>query len=473
MDELPRILLVDDLPSIHDDFRKLLAPADRAAPGLAAAKLALFGDEEPPAQASSYALDSAYQGEAALAMVRAALSSGRPYAMAFVDMQMPPGWDGAQTAARLWEVDPGLQIVICTAYADTPWPVLLQQLDGRDRLLILKKPFDAIEVRQLASALTEKRALANALRRHVDTLEAQVAERTRSLVDANAALLAEIDERKRLQVSLIESQTLASIGQLAAGVAHEINNPAAYVLANIAAVQRFLREPGALQPAQGAGRDGGGESASELDAAREELPMLLSESIDGMRRICAIVRDLREFSRVDSSADWQVVDLHAGLDASLNLMAGEIRGVAELVEAYEGSLEVECLPSQINQVFACLLRNAVQAMQGRRGCITVATGRQDGQLAWIEVRDDGCGIEPQHLPRIFDPFFTTRPVGQGAGLGLSLAHGIVRRHGGRIEVDSAAGKGSCFRVVLPLRRSAAAQRPGAATPAGAELPTAT
>jgi diguanylate cyclase (GGDEF)-like protein/PAS domain S-box-containing protein len=180
-----RVLLVDDLPSIHDDFRKVLSAA-APVPALAELKAALFGTAAPePSVTIVFEMDSAYQGVQALQKVRDALQSGRPYAMAFVDVRMPPGWDGVETVEQLWKEDPNLQIVFCTAYADYAWPTVIARLDVRDRLLILKKPFDPIEVYQFANALTTKWNLARQAAFKMNLLEQSVEERTRELTDAN------------------------------------------------------------------------------------------------------------------------------------------------------------------------------------------------------------------------------------------------------------------------------------------------
>jgi len=181
-----RILLVDDMFTIHEDFRKILALQDDA---LSAAEAALFGDEPAASTTTTtFELDSAYQGQEGLAKVQSALQENRPYAMAFVDMRMPPGWDGTQTIERLWQVDPRLQVVICTAYADTSWDDVLARLDARDRLLILKKPFDAIEVYQLATALTAKWQMTQDATLRMVRLEVAVRLRTVELRTANDAL---------------------------------------------------------------------------------------------------------------------------------------------------------------------------------------------------------------------------------------------------------------------------------------------
>src|SRR5580704_2263949 len=178
-----RILLVDDLPSIHEDFRKILA-SPAATSDLDADEAILFGQPTAPVSIR-FEMDSAYQGVEALDKVRASRIAGRPYAMAFVDMRMPPGWDGAETVERLWLEDPRLQIVLCTAYSDYSWTEVLTRLQVRDRLLILKKPFDAIEVYQFANALTTKWQMTEQAAFKMTSLEEAVEERTRELSNAN------------------------------------------------------------------------------------------------------------------------------------------------------------------------------------------------------------------------------------------------------------------------------------------------
>jgi len=470
-----RILLVDDMPTIHDDFRKILgAGAAPAKLALKAARAALFGDDGPAVKPgktapASFDLDSAYQGEAGLAKVEASLREGRPYAMAFVDMRMPPGWDGVETIERLWQVDPKLQVVICTAYADTSWEEVLDRLDARDRLLILKKPFDSIEVRQLANALTAKWQMNEQLACQIDRLEEAVGERTRELSDANAALQAQIDERKRLEAQLVQSEKLVSIGQLAAGVAHEINNPIGYVFSNFGTLEGYLEslfrmfdacEAAAAQTPAVAQRLRALADELQLEYLKEDVPSLMRESKEGIRRVRQIVSDLKDFSHVDHQQTWQHADIERGIDSTLNIVASELRFKADVVKEYGGVGSVECLPLEINQVVMNLVVNAAHAIDPERaecGRIVVRTGIGEGEV-WIEVADNGSGIPKDVLPRIFDPFYTTKPVGKGTGLGLSLSYGIVHKHGGRITVDTEVGRGTTFRVMLPLRRDVAVER---------------
>jgi two-component system NtrC family sensor kinase len=461
-----RILLVDDMPTIHEDFRKILVNPAPAKSALDATRAALFGDDIPTA-APSFELDSAYQGEEGLAKVVASVQADHRYAMAFVDMRMPPGWNGVETIEQLWRVDPQLQVVICTAYSDTPWEEVLERLDARDRLLILKKPFDNIEVRQLASALTAKWESTQQAASRIGGLEGAVEERTRKLVDANQALQLEIDDRKRLESQLVQSEKLASIGQLAAGVAHEINNPIGYIFSNFGTLEEYLADLFRVLSAYEAVEQGlaAADALREMRARlqieflKEDVPQLMRESKEGIVRVRRIVQDLKDFSRVDSEQEWQLADLHRGIDSTLNIVASEVRYRADVVKEYGQIAEVECVPSQLNQVVMNLVVNAAHAVGPERGRIVIRTG-SEGEQVWIEVSDTGCGIAAENLTRIFDPFFTTKPVGQGTGLGLSLSYGIVQKHQGRIEVRSVVGEGTTFRVTLPVRQSA----PAAAVP---------
>jgi len=457
-----RILLVDDMPALHEDFRKILVPLAPADEELIADEAALFGDE-PEFAATAFELDSAFQGQEALVKVQTSLEVDLPYAMAFVDMRMPPGWDGVQTIERLWQADARLQIVICTAYSDHAWDAVLVRLDTRDRLLILKKPFDAIEVRQLANTLTAKWAMTQQAAAQLTLLEERVRERTCEITRTNEALQVEISERKHLQGQLMQSEKLASIGQLAAGVAHEINNPIGYVFANFGTLEGYLdqlfdmlaayesAERSVSAPDVAAGLRDLREQV-ELDFLKEDIPVLMRESKQGIARVREIVQNLRDFSRVDSAQEWQWANLHQGIDATLNIVASEVKYKAEVVKEYGLIPDIECLPSQINQVVMNLVVNAAHAIGEQRGRITIRTGAQDERV-WLEVTDTGSGISQDTLKRIFEPFFTTKPVGKGTGLGLSLSYGIVQMHQGHIDVSSVVGQGTTFRVTLPVRRS--------------------
>ena len=268
------------------------------------------------------------------------------------------------------------------------------------------------------------------------------------------------------QARLMQSEKLASIGQLAAGVAHEINNPVGYVFSNIGTLEKYVgdlfRVLAAYEAAEPllAGSDQGRALAAlrqeiELDYLKQDIPALMSETLEGVVRVRKIVQDLKDFSHVDASQDWEWTDLHKGIDSTLNIVNNEIKYRCDVRKSYGQLPEVQCLASEMNQVFMNLLFNAAHSITRERGTIDVRTGCEGGQ-AWVEIEDDGCGIAPENLSRIFDPFCTTKAVGKGTGLGLSLAYGIVRKHGGRIDVDSEPGRGTRFRVTIPVQRAEAA-----------------
>ena len=274
------------------------------------------------------------------------------------------------------------------------------------------------------------------------------------------------------QDQLVQSEKLASIGQLAAGVAHEINNPVGYVFSNFGSLQKYLgdlfRMLAAYEAAEPllAGTPVAAELAAmrreiELDYLKEDVPQLMAESCEGISRVRKIVQDLKDFSHVDARQEWEWTDLHRGIDSTLNIVNNEIKYKADVVKDYGVLPQVQCLASELNQVFMNLLVNAAHAIDKGRGRIHVRTGTGmanggSGEPAtvWVEIEDDGCGIPKDDLGRIFDPFFTTKPVGKGTGLGLSLSYGILQKHHGRLEVDSEVGRGTRFRVTVPVSQPA-------------------
>ncbi len=285
---------------------------------------------------------------------------------------------------------------------------------------------------------------------------------------AEAALLREKEEQKVLikkleeaHNQLLQSEKMASIGQLAAGVAHEINNPIGYINSNLGTlrgyVERLLDVVEAYAAAEALLPAGevmeqivAAKSRADLAYLKTDIVDLLAETGDGIARVRRIVQDLKDFSHVDQG-DWMLVDLHKGLESTLNVVNNEIKYKARVVKEYGELPMLYCLPSQLNQVFMNLLVNAAHAIDDQ-GIITLRSGTR-GEEAWVEIADTGHGIPAHLLTRIFDPFYTTKPVGVGTGLGLSISYGIVQKHGGRIEVASAPGQGTTFRVVLPIQRA--------------------
>jgi PAS domain S-box-containing protein len=268
-----------------------------------------------------------------------------------------------------------------------------------------------------------------------------------------------IDKLQQAQAQLLQSEKMASIGQLAAGIAHEINNPVGFVNSNMGALRNYVATlvdvingydkvlgALALDPSVKTSIAKLKEQA-DLEFLQEDAVQLVKESMEGLTRVKDIVQALKDFSHVGES-DWQFADLHQGLDSTLNIANNEFKYKAKVVREYGELPLVRCLVSQLNQVFMNLIVNASHAIK-ETGIITIRTGCENNWV-WIEIGDNGVGIPSENLTRIFEPFFTTKPVGQGTGLGLSLSYNIVAKHKGRIEVASEIGKGTRFTIHLPV-----------------------
>lgn len=295
---------------------------------------------------------------------------------------------------------------------------------------------------------------------------AVVLARVRTQIDAKAARdslkkanLHGVHALEQAHLQRMQSNKMAAIGQLAAGVAHEINNPIAFVGSNLGSLDDYLQDLFSIIEAYEnastlAGSDNAFDEARRLrrelnyDYLKKDVADLLRESSGGIERVRKIVMDLKNFSRIDSP-DWEWGDIHECLDSTLNIVWNELKYHCRVTKNYGSLPQIRCLPSQLNQVFMNLLVNAGQAIEGN-GEITITTECVGDAAVRVKISDTGGGIEPHALASVFDPFYTTKPVGKGTGLGLSLTWGIVERHGGKIEVTSEPGNGATFTVTLPV-----------------------
>ena len=288
--------------------------------------------------------------------------------------------------------------------------------------------------------------------------EAEIqAKYTKELETKNKTLRDLNREIQETQTQLIQSEKMAGLGQLVAGIAHELNNPISFVYANMRELQQYTAAITELLSAlqNGLKPETLKEKLKELDDKydlnfiQKDIDNLIGESLVGSQRVKDVVQNLRNFSRLDE-AEHKKVDLHEGLESTLVLLNNEIKNRIRLHKAYSKDLpQVYCNPGQINQVFMNLLHNATQAVE-KEGDIWITTS-SNGKTVEIEIRDNGRGI-PKHVQgKIFDPFFTTKPVGKGTGLGLSICYNIIQKHGGKILLDSKEGDGTKFTIVLPLK----------------------
>ncbi|MCC6577069.1 MAG: GHKL domain-containing protein [Flavobacteriales bacterium] len=333
--------------------------------------------------------------------------------------------------------------------------VLLLSFGLADRINILRRE----KVRSQAEALAMAQENERIIREQNAMLESKVQERTRELQASN-------DHLKRTQSQLVNAEKMASLGQLTAGIAHEINNPVNFIASNIPPLRRDLADVlevlqgyrsldrDEVRPAVSALR--AREAELDLDGSIAELGDIVRSIEEGAERTAEIVRGLRNFSRLDED-DLKLADLNEGLRSTLTVLTNQLRETADLRLEFGELPAVECHPGKLNQVFMNILNNAVQAIASckdrRRGTITVRTARIDDRVH-IAIADDGPGMTEAVLAKVFDPFFTTKDVGEGTGLGLSIAYSIVEKHGGRITVESLPGAGTTFHITLPLRQEA-------------------
>jgi two-component system, cell cycle sensor histidine kinase and response regulator CckA len=556
-----RVLVIDDNPSIHEDFRKILSPADvKLAQELDADEAALFGEAADASRPWSFQIDSAFQGREGLEKVRKAVATGVPYAVAFVDVRMPPGWDGIETISRIWKEFPDLQIVICTAYSDYSWDQIAKSVGNSDQMLVLKKPFDNVEVLQMAHALSKKWQLTQIARRQMEELDALVNQRTAELRAANARLTSEvaeraaaeealrrseerfskafhsspipmmirrhngegcldvnasflelvgaerdpvlagdtplwyddatattireelgarhvvrnlaasirttggetrevlvaaenlelgnvpyqllilqdITERVRLENELRQAQKMEAVGRLAAGVAHDFNNILTVILGNTA---MQLRNPHLDEKL--------GASLLQVERAAERATALTRQLLAYSRKQIIQRRPLALNQVVEQTVAMlrRIIGEHIALDMQL---------APDLPPIFAD-------PSSVDQVIMNLALNARDAMPDG-GRLTVATLQveideaarahnpeaQVGTHLCLGIRDTGYGMDAATVARIFEPFFTTKGPGQGTGMGLATVYGVLKQHGGWIEVESAPRRGTTVRTFFPL-----------------------
>ncbi|MBK7875521.1 MAG: response regulator [Planctomycetes bacterium] len=427
--ERRRILVVDDNPAIHADFRKILGAKEQPNAGLKDAKAAFFGKAAVKDVEQPYEIDAASQGREALERVRASLAEGAPYALAFVDVRMPPGWDGVETIARLWEADPDLQCVICTAFADYSWEEMIAKLGRTDRLLILKKPFDPIEACQIASAMTEK--WCSTRRERARLSEVVQAEKT-------ARVYASTVETTNRALELARARAEAALAaktQLLADLGGELRAPLLSIL-EYADLLHGLAVPDTQRIGH----------ADEIQKQGEALLRVISDVVD----LAALDAGRLQVQR----APFELLDVVERVRRSLAGSAKEKGLDLAVVCTTPIPKTIESDDERVEQVLHHLVENAIKFTNtgGVRVELALDTARFDEPRLAITVVDTGCGLSPEQQSRLFEACTaadaqTLRERG-GAGLGLVLARGIARRLGGELAVDSKPGAGSSFRFSI-------------------------
>ena len=427
------ILVIDDNPLVCEDFRKILQ-TNITASNLAEARVALFEDTPQDDLQEGFEVDCADQGQTGLTMVESAVQCGCPYAVVFVDMLMPPGWDGIETIDRLWRADPELEIVMCTAFTDLLWDRLTQQFGHTDKLLILRKPFDNIEVWQLASALTQKRHLTQQVRRQLVSFQEMVEQHRQELQMVNERLQSAITQRQQAEEALTQrtrdwASSKADLERFAYTTSHDLRESLHMVTSYLHLLAQDYR--------------------GRLDAAADEF---IAYAVDGPAWMQRLIQDLLAYWRVETQP--QVFEPVGG-EQVLTLVLANLQGViaeSGAVVTHDPLPTVTADAAQFVQLVQNLIENAIKFRSVQPPQVHITATHQEAE--WVfAVRDNGIGLDPAHAEHIFG-LLQRRHSGAeypGTGLGLAICKKIVERHGGRIWVESQPGNGATFFFTIPAQ----------------------
>ena len=440
----PRILVVDDNSDIHADFRKILGPQKGGVAALSAAADALFHRASAPSNRPGFQVDTASQGQEGLAKVNAALEEGRPYEVAFIDMRMPPGWDGLETIVHLWKAQPNLQVIICTAYSDYSWEDINRRLNQSDRCLILKKPFDNVEVHQLASALTSRagveRELADSTRRLVDaSRQAGMAEVATGVLHNVGNVLNSVNVSASLVVDQLQKSKTASLAKVVDLFRAHKDDLGAFLTSD----PRGKQLPAFLEALS--------EQLAKEQAGLVKEALTLQQNIDHIKQIVAMQQS---YAKVSGTLENLI--LHELVEDALRMSSTALeRHHVEVVRQFDSIPPVLVDRHKVLQILVNLINNAKHALDQRAEDrrLTLRISHCGGEHVRLEVSDNGAGIPSENHTRIFNHGFTTKKTGHG--FGLHSGANAAREMGGSLNVLSdGLGNGATFILELPLSKNA-------------------
>ncbi len=475
-DKNTRIIIIDDSQDIHEDFNKILLRKNDHAE-LDNMEAMLFGEEDnntksSPLENMNFQLDHALQGQEGFQMVQKSLEDKRPYALAFVDMRMPPGWDGLETIEHIWQVDPDIQIVICSAYSDHSWQEIAERLDYRDKLYILQKPFAEEEVLQIAHTLVEKKQREQESSQKLDLLGTEYKKQEHILEETNQALAAEKAHTQRIERDLIIYQKLKNIGQLATGIAHEISMLSQFTINNIKFLKKDFDQIDKLLSTY---RDMYSTQADTQEYHRlveqirkqekdiklfdleTDVPDTCDQMMHAANNVLELATAMQEFDYSSQKSEG-FSDINRMIQNMLRVSESDYKYIADIETELKEIPKLFCNIGDINQVLINLISNAIHAIATSdlscdsedKGNILISTEHVDGNII-IRIKDSGGGIPEELHSEVFKPFFTTKAPGKGSGQGLAIARAIVEDdHGGNLTFNSNSEHGTTFIVQLPI-----------------------
>jgi two-component system NtrC family sensor kinase len=414
------------------------------APNTEPAKILIVDDSAVVRRSLSKALSADYECFVAASVLEAFdLLKNVEFALVITDIIMP-GLSGTELLRKVISSYPQTAVIVVSG-VDRPQRALdAIRLGAFDYLI---KPYDNDVLQLTVSRALERRSLLIDAKRYKADLEAR-----------NEELIRGKQQLQRLQAQIVQNEKMASIGQLAAGIAHELNNPVGFLYGNLDLLESCVNDltkvvrfydSARLTPEDAAAAEGLKKQVG-YERTVADLDSIIADCREGAERVRDIVQNLRTFSRLDE-AELKRTDIHEGLDSTIRILSRYFSvGNIQLVRDYGDLPLVEAFSAKLNQVWMNLFANAAQAIGTTNGTVTIKTWSEEERV-FVSVSDTGCGIDPTELGRIFDPFFTTKSVGDGTGLGLSISFGIIEDHGGAIRVDSVPGSGTTFTVELPHR----------------------